>query len=107
MNTPSAVWRCSLLIGLCAVGCFPEQAPSADSGGAPSSGGNTSHPQRGKAATGSGGSTQNNGGNGLISTDGGDARALAAEAGSAGVLDYVETRQLVETCNPANSSLAL
>jgi mono/diheme cytochrome c family protein len=106
-TTPSAFWRCILLVALCAVGCYPEQPPPADSGGAPGAGGSTSHPQGGKAATGSAGRVQSNGGNGSTVADGGDDGAPIADAGSAGAVDYVETRQLVETCNPANSSLAL
>ena len=104
-TTPSAVWRCILLVGLCAVGCFPEQAPPADSGGAPASNANTSRAQG--AATGSAGSVQSSsGGNGSTPPDDVDSGAPTADAG-ASVPDYVETRQLIETCNPADSSLAL
>ena len=66
-----------------------------------------SHPQGGKAATGSAGRSQSNGGNGstfaTAATTELQLPMRAAQASS----DYVETRQLVETCNPANSSLDL
>ena len=106
-TTPSFFSRCILLVSLCAVGCFPEQDPNADNGGAPSSGGTTSHPQGGKAATGKGGAQGHAGSDATLATGSG-AATPPEEGGSAGVADdYLETRELVETCTPASAGISL
>ncbi len=106
-TTPSFFSRCILLVSLCAVGCFPEQDQNADSGGAPSSGGTTSHPQGGKAAPGKGGAQGHAGSDTTLATGSGTS-TRPEEGGSAGVADdYLETRELVETCTPASAGISL
>ncbi len=120
MNTPlSILSRCILLVGLCVVGCFPEQAPSPDDNGeAPASAGKTSQAQGGKRANSAGAAGKAAAGTaGKASTGSGGAPPAGDDdepgfpegdgTGGTGGTGYVETRQLVETCPPAASSLYL
>lgn len=116
--TLSVLWRCTLLVGLCAMGCFPEQDPNADANSG--SAGQASHAQGGKSptATGAAGkaSTQAAGGKKSAGSAGNPPEAEGSETGNptpeggsggSGGNGYVETRQLVERCKPPDTSLAL
>ena len=107
MNTMHSVFsRSILLLGLLS-GCFPEQPPSDSAGGQPGVGGKVTHPHGGKPGTGNGGG----GGGDDAAPDGdtvpdGDPMPTMPDAG-APADGYIETRELVETCTPAQAALAL